>query len=544
MSDNLNFNFRRGNMTPKESMEEAKKLKQLQNSLIEERNRLQELQNMPVKERAKCWQEIKERTAKVCGLIGEDSKKINAYGLLEYRIPYMLDAIDAFIFKQILLQNDADVIIVSIGSHDSKEEQFPTYSKQFSDNKKKVLILNIDPHFGTEFPKGPLGRKFAKNIDIFHFGIFFDKKLSAAVGMALNNGKHLIVQCFLAGNNILDEVHILAAEFNDKVGQQLEIIGGYDDIYFPPLVYSKHFFQTNKDRSGIHKIQGEIGGGLHIPFQSYQKVLETLNFGKLYPRLDKLYADDFSLEDPHFRTKLSDNDRKLRFEFDVIEVMLNQGKIKQAIEYLTTYKSLVGIKNPYGRTLAHLAVTANIKDAPDIADFISFLVKNGIDITRPDLHGLSPLAFTAWNAGPNTTKALIQFNAHKGLQENELIKIIKAASEKMQDDPIADKRAATAKLLEEIVKVKVDSQTSPAAIMISTAARAAAAAVITDVGSAGAGAGAKPVAGTGAASGTRAALAAITEQNPGANPGGGTNAGTATWSWINNSPITKPVRLI
>lgn len=361
----------------------------------------------------------------------------------------IVHAIDQYLLSQKIIQTNADVIIISAGSAGSQKQQIPPFARELAaSGKLKILILNVDPYFLYEDTKGIEKKELPHNLELLYFATFFGRSEKMESNLATDElleplnatnmlcrkaieesltkkNKHVVLQNFFdLGNNITSLAKDLGKKQNDKMGSQLEIIGGYDDI-LPVMIYSKHFFTQQNLETNINSIISKHGGIDLYKTSQYEAAKQDMShIGVLVRNLDAISASDLFKESSTLHKKLEETySTHLIFQtqnkplnLNDIQQLLKNGKTKEVIEYIERNKEILNSKDENGRTLAHLAVLENPNDDTSL---IEFLVKQNMDLTSKDLKGDSPLAL-AWYSGPKTTETLIKKGVHEKLTKKEL----------------------------------------------------------------------------------------------------------------------------
>jgi hypothetical protein len=201
-----------------------------------------------------------------------------------------------------------------------------------------------------------------------------------------------------------------------------------------------------------------------------KKEFAGLHYGELYPTLQALGVNDLFKSSLYLHQKIalqevSEQVRpplrgmkrvEERTQICLIELekWIKLGKIQETIDYLNGHPNMLSAKNKFGRTLAHIAVTANLNDDPTL---IHYLAERNVDLCIRDNNGHCPVAFVAWNAGPKTTAALIKHDAHTKLSKEQLVQIKLNAEEVLlncTDEQNAQRKANAALIGDLVVKVE------------------------------------------------------------------------------------------
>lgn len=365
-----------------------------------------------------------------------------------------------------VLKSEATTLIFSIGSAGGdKQQTCPNFAVDLSASEK-IDIMNFDSGFKAE-------QKINMNENLV---VYFyqervegelEKQLGRCIETAMQANKKIIVMDHIGVSLTPFTIDMLQL-YADKVGTQIEFMGGYT-LDIPIFKYKGQFFK-NKSFKEVNKQLGKawvwcerLDTSLgNEPFNVFStKELQGWrdqhsNIGILYRNLASVRAQElFSNKSPSpiigidnekfekNKNEEIENIKNGNLEpFEKIEELLKKRAMGIVIDCIKQNPKLLGLKK-HGRTLAHLAVTHNPLDNPEL---VHFLGKEKVDLTTLDQFGYPPLAFTAWNAGPKTTEALIQQGAHKNLTHNQMTIIIENAKESGRFD--------TAKVLEDAIQIQ------------------------------------------------------------------------------------------
>ncbi len=167
-------------------------------------------------------------------------------------------------FLQAIIKSEAETVIVSIGSSGADSQQCPEFAKALS-KSATVDIFNLDPGFEQNGLNPKLSDDRCK---VYNFHGLIDYSRGTKF-LEVSQEKQKIISDGFSSilNNILRNTHKrliiinsisphlpeqccnLAMENLDKLGKQLEVVGGYFEAC-PAFLYSEELFHE-KERKGI-----------------------------------------------------------------------------------------------------------------------------------------------------------------------------------------------------------------------------------------------------------------------------------------------------
>lgn len=163
------------------------------------------------------------------------------------------------LFCRALLESTADTIIISLGSANGDVQQrCPNFAKKLSE-KSRVDVLNLDPNFSDN---GFMHALSSKNLFVYSYtGLIGSPSLKDKPimpyedALQIQRAIQLGIQYLLkwtskkvilfnhTSPSLVEFFCQIGTEFNQKLGQQLEIIGTSGCFNFPVFVHSAALFQ-------------------------------------------------------------------------------------------------------------------------------------------------------------------------------------------------------------------------------------------------------------------------------------------------------------
>lgn len=330
----------------------------------------------------------------------------------------------------IMLNSDASFIVFSIGSAGShKQQQCPSFVENYSN---RIDILNYDPLFKTST------FEVSHKTHLYYFNqalnnINQDEIYQFIKEMIFQNKKIVVLDHRYP---LLDDFILqIGKNFNNQIGNQLEIMGSYfHDI--PVFKYHKNLFNLGGSQK-IHQVlqeawnlwknyPDEIFSENHYNIFSTQKLTEWReqfkSIGILYRNLQSITSEDLftadnltekkpkpivGLSENAYEQLLQERIYSLKDPLKLAAALLKHCEmarfkvfIEQTLEHDPAFLKKT---DRFHRTIAHMAVSHNVADDPTV---IYFLAEKGVNFSVSDKHGFTPLDFTQWKAGLRVKEAL------------------------------------------------------------------------------------------------------------------------------------------
>lgn len=188
-----------------------------------------------------------------------DEKEVSAEHLdwIRFELSRFQSVINTAKFCQTLVESRADTLVISVGSWGGEQQQqCPNFCNDLS-NAQRVDVLNIDPAFQHN---GFLNELSSKNRFVYYYAgrlgipkvenvrdeILIQKTVEEALNYLLEHTHKKIILINHTSPVMGEFFHRIGNKFNQKIGNQLEIVGNTGWHNSPVFLYNSKAFQNTE----------------------------------------------------------------------------------------------------------------------------------------------------------------------------------------------------------------------------------------------------------------------------------------------------------